>query len=74
MYIYLLHLIHHGTLCLFSSYFFVANLRVAVRALHRSAAVRAVPEIERFGGLAHAARLGLFKFNIKMRQAAGSQL
>jgi hypothetical protein len=29
-----------------------------------------VPEIERFGGLAHAARLGLFKFNIKMRQAA----
>lgn len=26
-----------------------------------------VPEIERFGGLAHAARLGLFKFNIKMR-------
>jgi hypothetical protein len=45
IYIYLLHLAHHGTQCLFCSCFFrvrVANSHVAVRALHRSAGARSL--------------------------------
>jgi len=77
IYIYLLHLVHHGTQCLFCSCFFAGSCCkfacccACVASISRCAQFGAdVLEIERFGGLAHAARLGLFKFNIKMRQPA----
>lgn len=63
------------TQCLFSFFLVrVANSHVAVRCIDQPVECAVfgadVPEIERFGGLAHVARLVLFKFNIKMRQAA----
>lgn len=59
------------TQCLFSFFLVrVANSHVASISRWNAQFGADVPEIERFGGLAHAARLVLFKFNIKMCQAA----